>query len=361
MHVGGVYDHWTAEHPDVRLFILTRSGFGGIQRYGATIWSGDIAARWSDMRDQISAGVNFSMSGVPNWSFDIGGYTMEERFAHPDAAALAEWRELYTRWFQFGAFVPIFRAHGELVKREIYNIAPEGSEVYETLAAYDRLRYRLMPYIYTLAGDLYHRDSTMMRALAMDFPADRRAWNVDDEYMFGSAFLVAPVTEYKARTRRVYLPAGARWYDFYTCAVYQGGREITAAAPLSRMPLFVRAGSIVPIGWNAQYTGEEHPITLYVYEGASGRFDLYQDDGLTRAYERGEYSRVPIAYDDAKGMLTIGARSGHYQGMVEKPIFYVRWISGRGNPGGLDFAAAPDSAVHYTGKAVTLRRPGPHR
>ncbi len=358
MHVCGYYNHWHRAHPDERTFILTRSGFGGLQRCGAAVWSGDIAARWSDMRDQISAGVNFAMSGIPNWSFDIGGYTMEDRYAvHPTPAAKAEWTELYTRWYQFGAFVPIFRSHGELIKREIYEIARPGSKIYNIMAWYDRLRYRLMPYIYTVAADTYYHAGTMMRGLVMDFPNDEKVRDIADEYMFGPSLLVAPVTEYKARTRSVYLPAGVRWYDFYTGKAYDGGREIDAAAPLKHMPLFVKEGSILPIGPNIQYTGQkpDAPITLTVYTGKDGHFDLYEDDGTTNAYLHGAWSRIPVSYDEGSGTLTIGDRVGSFPGMVVNRIFNIRWISGP-TADAVKFEAKPDQSVRYSGKTVEIHR-----
>jgi alpha-D-xyloside xylohydrolase len=358
MHVGGVYDHFHSDHPDKRLFILTRSGFGGLQRYGAAVWSGDIASRWSDMRDQISAGVNFSMSGIPNWSFDVGGYTMEDRFANPaNPEDDAEWKELYTRWFEFGAFVPIFRSHGELRHREIFEVSPPGTEIYNILASYDRLRYRLMPYIYTLGANLYQRDGTMMRGLVMDFAADRNVWNIDNEYLFGPDFLVAPVTEYRARSWPVYLPAGAGWYDFYTGQFYRGGQQVMADAPLSRMPLFVRAGAIVPTGPEEQYAAEkpDGPITLLVYTGANGRFDLYNDDGISYGYTRGQFTRIPLVYDDVKHTLTIGARQGRYPGMAKSLTINVRWIARQHT--GMPFDSRPDATILYTGKAATVKMP----
>ncbi len=273
VHVDGVYRNLIEYRPDTRPFILTRSGFGGIQRAGAALWSGDVASRWDDLRDQISAGVNFSMSGVPNWTHDIGGFALEERYQRQDPAHVEEWREFNLRWFQFGAFSPLFRSHGEAPRREIYEIAPAGSAMYRSMEYYDRLRYRLLPYIYTIAADTWHRDGTMMRGLVMDFPADRAAWNVDDQYMFGPAFLVAPVTEFRARNRSVYLPAGTLWYDFDSGRSHEGGRSIEAPAPYERMPLFVRAGSIVPVGPAIQHTeeGQGAPITLKVYTGADGQ------------------------------------------------------------------------------------------
>jgi alpha-D-xyloside xylohydrolase len=359
MHTTSVYQGERATGSDQRVFILSRSAFAGQQRNASALWSGDVAARWSDLADQISAGVNLSLSGLPNWTFDIGGYTLEPRYEHPDAANLEEWRELNLRWFQFGAFAPLFRSHGELVPREIFNLAPEGSPVYASLVWYDRLRYRLMPYIYTLAGEAYQRDSTIMRGLVMDFAADRKAWDVKDEYMFGPAFLVAPVHDYRARSREVYLPAGTDWYDFNTGERHPGGQEVSAPAPLERMPLFVKAGAIVPVGPAIEYTGEkpDAPITLYVYTGASGAFELYEDDGVTYGYERGQSSRIPIAYDERTGVLSIGARSGAWPGMPARRRFNVRWISGP-TASAADLDAATDQGVDYEGRAVQLRRPG---
>jgi alpha-D-xyloside xylohydrolase len=342
--------------PDKRVTILTRSGFAGLQRYGAATWSGDIAARWRDLYNQIAAGTNMSMSGIPNWTFDIGGYALEDRYMKPSPRDLAEWRELNLRWFQFGAFVPLFRSHGESLPREIWNISPAGTEVYDSMAAYSRLRYRLMPYIYTLAADTYHRDGTLMRGLAMDFPKDAAARDVNDQYLFGPAFLVSPVYQFEARSRSVYLPAGTRWYDFYTGQAHEGSKRIEAAAPLSRMPLFVKAGSIVPIGPAIQHTGEklDAPVTLCVYQGANGSFDLYEDDGESYAYERGEFARIPIRYDDASGTLSIGARSGSFPGMISARTFNVRWIGpGEANAGDLD--AAVDESLRYSGQPITFK------
>jgi len=351
--VDGVYEHQLADKPDVRPFILTRSAFAGIQRDGAAVWSGDVAARWDNLREQISAGLNFSLSGDPNWSHDIGGYTMEPRFAKPSAADLDEWRELQTRWYQFGAFSPIFRSHGEVIKREIYELSPAGSPTYESMAWYDRLRYRLMPYIYTLGADTYFKEDTIMRALVMDFPADRRAWDIDDEYLFGKALLVAPVTEYKARSRNVYLPAGTRWYDFYSGKVVSGGRAVAAEAPIERIPLFVRAGAIIPTGPAVQYALQQaNPtLTLEVYTGANGSGSVYEDDGTSRQYLSGNYSRIPLRYDEAAKTLTIGAREGSWPGMAATRAIRVRWIR-PGRPLDLD---AADQTVTYSGAPIRLR------
>jgi len=361
VHTGGVYEGSRQVSPDKRVFILTRSGFAGLQRHAAAVWSGDIASRWDDLYNQISAGVSIGYSGLPNWTFDIGGFANEGRYSTPKPAAadLAEWRELNLRWFQFGAFAPLFRSHGEFPYREIFNLAPQGSEVYNSLVWHDKLRYRLMPYIYTVAADTFHHDGTIMRGLAMDFTDDVKARDVRDEYLFGKAFLVAPVYKHQARARSVYLPAGAAWYDFHTGAQHAGGETIEAAAPLARMPLYVRAGSIVPVGPDIQYTGEkpDAPITLLVFTGADGSFDYYEDDGVSYGYERGEFARIPLSYDATEGTLTIGARTGKYPGMPENRTFKVRWIkAGAKAPAELD--AAADATVEYTGAEATVSAGG---
>lgn len=357
LHTQGVYEGARRDQPDRRVMILTRSGFGGLQRHAAAVWSGDTASRWADLRNQVAAGLGLSMAGIPNWSFDIGGFTMESRYQQPDAAALDEWRELNLRWFQFGAFVPLMRSHGEAPFREIYSLAPEGSEVYAALAWYDRLRYRLLPYIYTLAADTWHRDGSILRALPMDFPGDPQVRDLNDEYLFGHAFLVAPVHEYKARTRAVYLPAGARWIDFQTGAYHDGGQRIEAAAPLARMPLFVRAGSLVPTGPAIEHTdqGREGPLTLLVFTGATGHFELYDDDGTSYGYERGEWSRIPFDWDEATGTLHVGVRQGRFPGMPAHLPLRVRFIApGSAAPAELD--APADRELDYDGRALDVRR-----
>jgi alpha-D-xyloside xylohydrolase len=357
VHSGGVYVGSREASPDKRVFILTRSGFGGMQRNAAAVWSGDIASRWDDLFNQITAGVSISYAGLPNWTFDIGGFANEARYSakDPKPADLAEWRELNLRWFQMGAFVPLFRSHGEYPYREIFNLAPAGSEVFDSLVWYDRLRYRLLPYTYTVAADTYHRDGTILRGLPMDFPADAAARTVKDEYLFGKAFLVAPVHAFGARSRPVYLPGGAAWYDFHSGARYEGGQKIETAAPLARMPLYVRAGSIVPVGPDVQYAAEKPgaPLTILVFTGADGAFDYYEDDGVSYGYERGEFARIPLRFDSAKGTLTIGERSGAYPGMPQKRTFNVRWIRDDAKPPA-DLDAAADQTVEYTGAELTI-------
>jgi alpha-D-xyloside xylohydrolase len=354
VHSGGVYEGSRAARPDQRVFILTRSGFAGIQRNAAAVWSGDIASRWDDLYNQISAGVSIGYAGLPNWTFDIGGFANESRYStqKPTAADQDEWRELTLRWFQFGAFAPLFRSHGEFPLREIYNLAPRGSEIYDSLVWHDRLRYRLLPYIYTVAADTYHRDGTIMRGLSMDFIDDLAARDVKDEYLFGNAFLVAPVYKYQARSRPVYLPAGTSWYDFHTGKRFEGGQTVEAAAPLGRMPLYVRAGSIVPVGPDLQYSSEKKAgdITLLVFPGENGTFELYEDDGVSYGYEKGEFSRIPIGYIDSIGSVVVGARSGSYPGMPGQRTFRVRLIKDGAKPADLD--AKPDFTIPYEGESV---------
>jgi len=359
MNAMAIFEGRQAEDPEDRVMILTRSGFPGVQRYGAAVWSGDIVPTWADMRDQISAGLNMSLSGLANWTFDSGGFTPEGRYSGAEVADddLAEWRELNTRWFQFGAFAPLFRAHGQFPYREIFNIADEGSTEYESMVWYTRLRYRLLPYIYTLAANAGQRHGTIMRPLVMDFPDDANVLSLGEQYMFGPAILVTPVTDYRARQWKVYLPEGTQWYDFYSGDRHAGGQHVIADAPLARMPLFVRAGSILPVGPEVQYSGEapDAPITLFVYTGADGHFDLYEDDGETYGYKTDEWSRIPISYDDASGELTIGTRVGEFAGMPGERQFDVRWINGPSNDA-TDFTAAPHASVNYSGNEVRVQR-----
>ena len=357
-HSEGVYRGSREVEPDKRVFILSRAYFAGQQRAGAAFWSGDIVPRWEDYREQISGLVNASMAGAPNVSFDIGGFSPERRYETKDPAHLPEWRELSLRWFQHGAFVPVFRLHGQFPYREIWEIAPEGTPHYDSFVHYLKLRYTLLPYIYTLAGDTWHQDGSILRGLAMDFPQDAKARDIADQYLFGPAFLVAPVTTFKATSREVYLPAGTQWIDFETGKRFDGGQTITAEAPLQRMPLFVRAGSIVPRTVVQQYVDErpDAPLTIEVYTGADGSFSLYEDNGRSYGYERGESARIPLAWDEAKGELSIGARVGTYPAMVAQREVRVRFVDGpRGDNGALEPAA--DVTVRYDGAAQVVARP----
>lgn len=353
----GIYEGQRAADSMKRVFLLTRSGFAGSQRYAAAIWSGDIASRWEDMRAQITAGINFSLSGLPYWTMDIGGFAVEKRFEQSLPADTAEWRELQARWFQFGTFVPLFRSHGQFPFRESFHIAPDGSPAYESMLWYNQLRYRLMPYIYSLAGMTYHNDYTIMRGLIMDFPNDEFSREIGDQYMFGPSLLISPVTAFGARERELYLPAGQGWYDLYDGSWQAGGKRLRAQAPYERTPVHVREGSILPAGPALQYTAEKpaDTLTLFVYTGANAAFDIYEDEDTTYGYEKGRFSNIPLRYHEGKGELTIGARSGSFPGMRERRTIRVIWI-GKDRLRPFDPTAAADAEATYDGKEIRIKR-----
>lgn len=350
MNSKAVYDGQRSTAPDQRVFILTRSGFAGIQRYATVTWSGDITSTFQTLRKQITAGLGFSIAGDPYWTTDTGGYTMEPRLAQAKGGiALDEWQELNARWFEYSTFSPILRVHGTDRPREPWNIGDEHSAVYQAELKFDTLRYELFPYIYSVAGAVTQDGSTMMRPLVMDFRADATARAVSDQYMFGPAFLVSPVTEFEARSRQVYLPAGL-WVNYWSDERVTGGRTITASAPLDQIPLFVRAGSIVPMAArDRQYTAENKPaVFLHVYAGADGEFVLYEDDGLTYGYERGQFSRIPLSWNDRAQTLTVGARRGSYPGMPAGRRFVVIVHEGGSSTAG---------PFDYTGAVMQVKLP----
>lgn len=353
-----VYEGQRAVAPNQRVFILTRSAFAGQQHYGAAVWSGDITSTWTALRAQIPAGLGMCVSGVPYWSMDIGGFAVPARFAaaKPTPEDLDEWRELNVRWFQFGTFVPLLRVHGEKPNREMWELGGESHPAYQTHLKFDRIRYRLLPYLYSLAGAVTHDGGTMMRPLVMDFRGDPKALDVSDQYLFGPALLVSPVTAYKARSRAVYLPAGAGWYDFWTGAAVGAGKTVDVAAPYESMPLHVKAGAIVPVGPEIKYTDEKpaDPITLWIYAGADGELTLYEDDGLTYGYEKGAFSRIPLRWNDATRTLTIGKREGSFPGMPKQRTFEVVLVA-KDKPVGWSFTPKADRTARYGGAAVDVK------
>lgn len=350
MNCKAVYEGQRETNPDSRVFILTRSAFAGQQRYSAATWSGDVAARWYDLKAQVSAGLNFSLSGIPYWTTDIGGFAVEPRFEKPNKKDLEEWRELQTRWFQFGTFCPIFRSHGQFPFREIFNIAPDNHPAYQSMVAYNKLRYRLMPYIYSLTGMVTQNDYTIMRPLVMDFNNDKKCAEVGDQFMFGPSLLINPIVEYKARKRSVYLPAGNGWYDLKAGKFFAGGKTVTADAPYTDIPIYVKAGSIIPCGPEIQYSDEKpaDPIRLFVYTGSDGSFILYEDENVNYNYEKGKFSIIPFTYNEENRTLTIGNRQGDFPGMLSSRTFEIVWI-GKGKPSGLDFERKADVVVKYNG------------
>jgi alpha-D-xyloside xylohydrolase len=353
-----VYEGQRSVAPDQRVFILTRSAFAGQQHYGAAVWSGDISSTWTALRAQIPAGLGLSVSGVPYWSMDIGGFSVPARFAAgtPTADDADEWRELNTRWFQFGTFVPLLRVHGESPKREMWELGGESHPAYKAELKFDRIRYRLLPYAYSIAGAVTHDGGTMMRPLVMDFRADARSRDVSDQFLFGPAFLVSPVTTYKARSRPVYLPPAAGWYDFWTGVAAAPSKTIDVIAPYDGMPVHVRAGSIVPTGPEIMYTDEKpaDPIVLWVYAGVDGQFTLYEDDGLTYGYEKGAFTRIPLRWNDATRTLTIGKREGAFPTMQKERTFEVVVVS-KAKPVGFSFTPKADKTVRYDGTALDVK------
>jgi alpha-D-xyloside xylohydrolase len=348
LHNLGIQQHWRAVNDKKRVFLLTRSAFLGQQRVGGTVWSGDTFSSWWGLMHQVAAGLNYALSGMPYWTTDIGGYwpTYDGQLQDP------AYQELYLRWFQFGVFCPVFRTHGHRPHNEMWTyplVEPQ-------LIAFDKLRYRMMPYIYSLAGMVSHDDYTIQRPLVMDFQQDDLTWNVRDQFMFGPALMVSPVEEAHATERRVYLPKDALWYDFWTGQTSNGGQYIQAPTPLDRIPLYVRAGSILPLGPVEQYADEkpDGPFELRVYRGADGAFTFYQDEGNNYNYEKGNYSTVPITWSETDRTLTLGARHGTYPGMPKEMSFEIVWVrSGHGLGGAVD--QAPDKVVRYTGSVMRIQ------
>ena len=366
VNADAIYNGQRSVNPNQRVFLLTRSGFAGEQRYSTATWSGDIATRWEDMRAQMTAGLNYSMAGLPFWGMDQGGFCVENRYVAAqqefdktgkENADLKEWRELQARWNEFGCFVPLYRTHGQWPTREVWNIAPANHPAYKTIVAYDKLRYRLMPYLYSMAGMVHFKDYTMMRGLVMDFNGDDKIYDIKDQWMFGSALMACPVGEYQKYSRNVYLPKQKGWYDFYTGKHYAGGQTIVADAPYEKIPVFVPEGSILPVGPEMEWSDQKKPelIDLYVYAGKDGSYTLYEDEGTNYNYEKGKYATIDFQYDDAQKTLTIGARKGSFDGMLQKRRFNVVLVSGD-NQQGISLAKAPKGKkVKYTGQEVTLK------
>ena len=341
LHTLGVQDHWKQSNPEKRVFLLTRSAFLGQQRVGATVWSGDVYSSWWALRHQVPAGLNFALSGYPYWTTDIGGY-------HPlsnDQADTPEYQELYARWFEYGAFCPIFRTHGHRSHNELWT----WDKVYPGLLEVDKLRYRLLPYVYSLAWKVTSEDYTIQRPLVMDFRKDPAVAEVGDQFMFGPALLVSPVLKEHAVSRELVLPAGTTWFDFWTGKKSEGGHEVTADAPIGRIPLSVRAGSILPMGPEIEYARQAtDPIELRIYTGAYGAFTLYEDEGDSYRYEQGVHATIALAWNDAKRTLTIGKREGSYKGMPESHTFHVVLVR-EGHGVGEAVTAKPDKVVKYGG------------
>ena len=347
-HAGGVSDGQQAASQQKRVFILSRSAYAGSQRYGVTAWSGDVLSDWVTFQRQISAGLNYAISGMPYWTTDIGGFISGGNLNDP------QFRELFVRWFQFGTFSPIFRVHGTRNpdENELWSYGADNQKI---LVDYDTLRYRLLPYIYSEAWQVTSNHATLMRPLVMDWRTDVVAQNTGDEYLFGPSILVSPVYTQGATSRSVYLPA-ATWYDFWTGEKIAGGQRITADAPLAKLPLYVRAGSIVPMGpameWSTQKPAD--PIELRIYPGADGDFTLYEDENDNYDYTKGQHATIALHWNDAEHTLTIGARQGSYPGMAPQHTFRVV-VVGKDHGTGIGETASANTTATYYGQAITVK------
>ncbi len=344
-----VYEGQRQTTDDKRVCMLTRSAFLGQQRYGTINWSGDINGNWDAFKRQIPAGLNFTITGLPYWTTDIGGFFRPGASQYTDP----QYNELLLRWYQWGAFTPIFRAHGYQTETEPWKNGPVVEAGIRQLLD---VRYRLLPYLYSAAWQIHRHGSTLMRPLVMDFRADTAAAHQAYEYLFGPAFLVAPVTKPGVTKWPVYLPKAAGWYNFWTGQRYAGGQTIAAAATTATTPVFVKAGSIVPLGKRLQYTGQKKADTLEVrvYAGANGQFALYEDEGDSYRYEKGQHTLIDFAWNEQRQTLTIGPRQGSYPGALARRVFTIVWVS-RATGQGAAFGT-PHRRVVYNGKQLSVRR-----
>ncbi|WP_114792672.1 glycoside hydrolase family 31 protein [Niabella yanshanensis] len=380
MAVGGVYDNQRKVTSDKRVFILTRSAFAGQQRYGASVWSGDVNSSWESLRNQVPAGLNFTLTGNPNFNSDIGGFfagTYNRSWNDGSGSKNPQFQELYVRWLQYAAFTPMMRSHGTDVPREIYNFGKKGEAVYDAIESFVKLRYSLLPYIYSTSWDVTNNQSSFMRALVMDFSADKRVWNINNQYLFGKSILVAPVLhaqytpekavrsneqtgwdQAEAQSKdgprassftgthrvKVYLPQGTHWYDYWTNEKQTGGKDIEKEITLATIPLYVKAGSILPAGPDVQFAEEKKwdHLTIRIYPGADGVFTLYEDEFDNYNYEKGMYSEIGFKWNDGSRTLVIDTRKGNFNGMLLNRNFNIVLPDGK------------QKTVTYSGKKVSV-------
>lgn len=378
MHARGIYENQRKETEDIRVLNLTRSGYISGQGYAAMLWSGDTDASYEILKKQITEGLNMGLSGYPYWTLDIGAFfTVGDKWQNRGCGCAADpspkwfWRgeynegvrdkaycELYVRWLQLGTFLPMFRSHGTDTPREIWNFGKSGEPFYDAIEIFIKLRYRLMPYIYSMAGLVRLNHETIMRSLLFDFSADKRAREIHDEFMFGRSFLVCPVTEamyympenkpiHKEKTRICYLPEGENWFDYFTNELYFGGKEYPVEAKLDRMPLFVKAGSVIPMKEGMQYASdkEKEPIQLHIYPGKDADCCLYEDEGNNYRYEAGDYSLIRIAWRQEERRLWIGNREGQFTGMQMEREFVIFLLD------------REIVRLYYTGEEITVSIP----
>lgn len=389
--VGGVYDNQRKVSSDKRVFILTRSGFAGQQRYGANVWSGDVYSTWDMLRKQVPAGLNFSLCGIPHWNSDIGGFfagAYNKSWNDGSASRNPLFQELYVRWLQFGAFNTMMRSHGTDLSREIYNFGEKGEPIYDAIERTIHLRYSLLPYIYSTSWEVTNNQSSFMRALVMDFANDKNVLDINDQFMFGKSILVTPIlhaqytpeeivkaeveegwdrsdsnkdnisdvdfTQKKATS--AYLPEGTVWYNFWTNEKINGGQEISQETEIDIIPLYIKAGSILPIGPKSQYATEKNwdNLEVRIYEGADGEFTLYEDENDNYNYEKGIYSTIKFSWNDDRKALTISSRNGSFPDMLNERVFNIIKVSkdkGAGDTVTTEF----DKIVKYTGKSTVVK------
>ena len=350
--VRGIYQSQRKDDRGKRVFIMTRSAFAGQQHYGSNMWSGDVASSWEMLRNQIPCGLSFTLTGNPNFNTDIGGFFCGSYNTKGAGSAPKnpQFQELYVRWMQYGLFCPVFRSHGADAPREIWQFGQKGEPVYDAIEKQIRLRYRLLPYLYSTAWQVTSNNQSYLRPLFSDFAADKKVWDLTDEFMFGSSILAAPIVEAQytqekiiredamtgwerkevsgesaaqadwgeTKTATKYLPKGANWYDFWTGKLYKGGQNVVLTTTLDKVPMFVRAGSILPLGPEMQYVGEKswNNLEIRIYPGADGEFSLYEDEGDGYNYEQGYYSNIIFTWTDRTRTLHISARQGGYKGML---------------------------------------------
>ena len=377
--VRGIYQSQRKDDKGKRIFIMTRSSYAGQQHYGSNMWSGDVNSSWDMLRKQVPAGLSYSLTGNPNFNTDIGGFFCGSYNTKGSGSAPKnpQFQELFVRWMQYGLFCPVFRSHGADAPREIWQFGQKGEPIYDAIEKQIRLRYRLIPYLYSTAWQVTSNNDSYMRPLFSDFAADKNVWNTTDEFMFGHSILAAPIvnpqyTEEKiirtdamtgwnrqdvkgenaqgvdwsaTKTATKYLPKGATWYDFWTGKQYKGGQNVTLETTIDRVPMFVRAGSILPLGPEMQYVGEKEwdNLEMHVYPGANGSFVLYEDEGDNYNYEKGAYATITFQWNDSKKVLTIGDRQGNYPGMLKTRTFTIVMPNGQ------------QKQVEYSGSKTEIR------
>ena len=377
--VRGIYQAQRKDDKGKRIFIMTRSSYAGQQHYGSNMWSGDVNSSWDMLRKQVPAGLSYSLTGNPNFNTDIGGFFCGSYNTKGSGSAPKnpQFQELFVRWMQYGLFCPVFRSHGADAPREIWQFGKKGEPIYDAIEKQIRLRYRLIPYLYSTAWQVTSNNDSYMRPLFSDFAADKNVWNTTDEFMFGHSILAAPIvnpqyTEEKiirtdamtgwnrqdvkgenaqgvdwsaTKTATKYLPKGTTWYDFWTGKQYKGGQNVTLETTIDRVPMFVRAGSILPLGPEMQYVGEKKwdNLEMRVYPGANGSFVLYEDEGDNYNYEKGAYATITFQWNDSKKVLTIGDRQGNYPGMLKTRTFTIVMPNGQ------------QKQVEYSGSKTEIR------